>query len=656
MSLYPNPFESRASEHLRDTHQFVSTFSQGIIDLLPSAIWDRLLVIRSSPGAGKTSLMRIFSAETLRWIGDRYAPSDPLRRLLTRRNVLAKTGTPLKLGILLNLEGDYKSIIDLPLDELDRHRLFLRLLNARLTTSIVKWSLLVTGYRYPDDTMLFRFDSSEAETRTQIALERMGGPCGVDLLIYARETEIQLLRLLDAVLNVELNTGIEGHSGLYVLDVLEQSKIIVDNKVLELQPLLMFDDGHTLNRAQRDILLSNLRQRRDVVARWYSERFEAVSDQELLQGSGSEGRDYVEIDIDHIARKGSGRQYTSGRHNKVLTDVALRRAAPVLNNYAHESRPFFDLIDNPQDEPLLADRETIIQQLRSRVMAAAGTGGRYESWFAAAERLSGRAAAHRWREIEILIARDKNRQLELFSEVLNAGQLDERSSSALREAARLAVAKEYKLPYYGGRIDLLSLGTYNIEQFLNLCSVLFEELLLDVSLGRKPHLTVARQDELLRSASERYWVSIPRTVPNGRDVRALVAEIVKIAVFENNRPTMPYPPGVTGTALLMTERDRLLDPKFREANKASDRLFRALASAVSYNVLTADLDRSVKQNRYMVLYINRLLCPRFNLPLGRGGFRERSLRQMLEWLRDLPASGYRDPFEDEAEKSRDLWT
>ena len=110
---------------------------------------------------------------------------------------------------------------------------------------------------------------------------------------------------------------------------------------------------------------------------------------------------------------------------------------------------------------------------------------------------------------------------------------------------------------------------------------------------------------------------------------------------------MPYPPGVTGTALLMSDRERLLDIDYRNTNTPAARLFAALASGVAYNVITADLDYSVKGNRYMVLYLNRLLCPRFGLPLGRGAFRERRLSQMLTWVQHLPDSGHRDPHEDE---------
>jgi hypothetical protein len=101
---------------------------------------------------------------------------------------------------------------------------------------------------------------------------------------------------------------------------------------------------------------------------------------------------------------------------------------------------------------------------------------------------------------------------------------------------------------------------------------------------------------------------------------------------------MPYPPGVTGTALLMGERNALLDPEYRRHIPGAERLFAALGAAVASNILNADLDYSVKNQRFMVLYLNRLLCPRFGLPLGYGGFRERRLSVMLGWMQKLPRS------------------
>ena len=647
MTLYPNPFESRASEHQRDIHQFVLTFGPGAIGLLPTTVWDRLVVLRSSPGAGKTTLMRLFSTETLMWICGRYDSSEPVHRILTERKVLATDGSPCKLGVLVPLDKDYGSLIDLPIDEASADRLFLRLLDSRILVSVLKASLSASGHEFPSDAKRFHFDASAAESRTQAALEKIGGVDGSAIVDFSRRTELQVLDLLDAVLSVELESGADGHAELLSLAILEECEIMVDDSPLGLQPLLMFDDGHQLASRQRRALLDNLCRRRPRIARWYAERFEAMSNQELMQGTGNDGRDLVEIDIDHIARKGAGNRFTTGQHNKILSHIALARAAPVLTTYAQESQPFFELLESPAATPLPDEFPALHAALRTRVLGASRDDARYHVWVEDADQLTGRDALIRWRELEILIARDQQRQQDLFGTPLTGADLSDRTNTALRVAADLSVATEFKLPYYAGKERLLALGSHNVEQFLNLCGTLFEDLLVDISLGRKPTLSAARQDKIMRQASEAYWQSIARTVPNGRDVRAIVAEIIRFAVEENKKPTVPYTPGVTGTALLMTDRERLLDIDFRKTNALAARLFAALASAVAYNVITADLDHSVKGKRYMVLYLNRLLCPRFGLPLGRGSFRERKLSQMLAWVQYLPDSGYRDPNERE---------
>ena len=56
----------------------------------------------------------------------------------------------------------------------------------------------------------------------------------------------------------------------------------------------------------------------------------------------------------------------------------------------------------------------------------------------------------------------------------------------------------------------------------------------------------------------------------------------------------------------------------------------------------------------MVLYLNRLLCPRFGLPLGRGGFREKKLTEMASWMVDPEF----EPLPDAPDKELELplWT
>lgn len=641
MTVYPNPFHSRASEHHRDQHQFVSTFGAGAVSMLPETLWDRLVILRSSPGAGKTSLMRLFTVDSLLWVRARARSYEPLYNQLVEVGALDDDG-PRKLGVLINLDRDYRALLDLPLDEAVSRRVFLRLLDTRVILGVVRAALTLAGRRYPDDVGAFRLGLRSPEPALEAASDWLGGPDGAGILEAARGTERRVLGLLNALLPSDLDRQAEAQGEIVSLRLLAEATLLVDGAPLDVQPVLMFDDGHALEHGQRDLLLDQLRRRHPTLGRWYAERFEALSDQELMEGIGSTGRDHIAVNLDEVARgqaQTSRVRFRRGRHDPILADIATRRATPVLRTYAYarEEHDFFTLLEAPEEGDYVGPEA--VERVRQRVLSTCEDDERYRRWIDDAAELEGRAAAVRWREIEVLVARDRRREQELFPGELTEEDRGSRSSSAVREGAELSVARDLGIPFYAGRRRLLALGSHNTEQFLNLCGALFDEMLVAVSLGSSPYLSSSRQDRVLRQASEEYWESIPRIVDHGRDVRAIVHHIVRIAVAEARKPTMPYPPGVTGTALLMAERDLLLDPEFRRKTPGADRFFAALAAAVANNVLAADLDYSVKNNRYMVLHLNRLLCPRFDLPLGRGSFRERPLSTMLRWVRNLPPTG-----------------
>ena len=611
-------------------------FGPGALDMLPEVLWDRLIILRSAPGAGKTSFMRLFTVDSLERVRKSMKPADPLYAELLRRGALTTSATQ-KMGVLVSLRKDYRALLDLPYDPAQLRRLFLRLLDVRTILGVLRATLRLCDLRFPEDAHRFKLSSSGGpDVRVEAAIERMGGPHGEGIVEYSRTTERSIIRMLDALVESDFDATLEGHSELYSLRILSGSDLVVDGTAIRAQPLLMFDDGHELEATQREALLAELRGREAPVARWYAERFEALSNQELLSDLGREERDYVLVDLDAIARGGDGPRFQRGRYDRVLTDIARRRAAPTLSDYAQENEEFLGLLEEDRDAVLGGDEATILAALTRRVNDVAGGDSRYQGWITRVGQLTGFQAAVGLRETEILIHRDQDRQRDLFADELSEAEIGERSSGAIREAAALSVANEFKVPYYAGRDTVIRLGAHNAEQFLNLCGALFDEMLVDVSLGRRPSLSIRRQHRVLFDASERYWTNIATTVPYGRDVQALVSEMVAVARAENVKPKVPYPPGVTGTALTMGERAMLLDPTFRHRTPGAERLFTALGAAVAESILQVELNYSVKNGRYMVLYLNRLLCPRFGLPLGLGSFREKRLTVMLGWMRKLP--------------------
>ncbi len=190
----------------------------------------------------------------------------------------------------------------------------------------------------------------------------------------------------------------------------------------------------------------------------------------------------------------------------------------------------------------------------------------------------------------------------------------------------MRAAIEFGIPYYLGTETYARLGSANIEQFLELCGDLMARLQTQGRTGRELALTPPIQDKIARDASRVYYRSLPQ-LPDGNYVQRFVDGVGRISRDEKRvSPRIPYPPGVTGTALRMSDRARLRQPETLRSPQM-EMLYRALGSAIAHNVVWIELNYRVKNSDYMVIYLNRLLCPLFDMPLGLGGFREAQARR-----------------------------
>ena len=629
MRTYPNPFRARASEHHTDHRAFLRNFAGGMLDLLPSELWDRPLVLRSAPGAGKTSLMRVFTAPSLALLHEDPNDFRTLHERLEELGALGPAG-PQVLGVLLNLERDYRALTAVGAPEDVSLRLFFRLLDARIMATVVRAALSAADETDPATFLLHPTDGSEPDL-----VDRLGGLDGPGILAYAQGVEREVANLLDSLLPVRWADVRTGHADLYSLTVLSTTTIEVAGRALPMRPLLMLDDGHALAPHQREQLVRRLMDRKLGVGRWYAERFEALSTKELMEGT-TEGRDYILLELEALARGRGQRRSTA--FERILVEAGNLRAGRSLARYADEDEDFFELLEVEPDELLGQTPGAVVAAARNRLEQVVAGRSRYADWVTGTDRLEGYAAALRCRELEILIRKDERRaQQQLFEITLDEDELVRSQSSRVAEAARLFLAREHGLPFYCGPEVLPRLGSQNVEQFLTLCGDLFEQMLARLTLKRRPRIGAGEQDTVVRRASERLWLELPRRVPHGRDVQRFLVAVLALAQSETFRDTAPYAPGVTGVALAMRERERLLDADTRAAMPGAQSLFDAIGSAVAHNVVSVTLDYSVKGDRVMVIYLNRLLCPRFMLPLGRGGFRERRLEEMAGWLADTKA-------------------
>ena len=625
-----NPFRLRASEHIESDATFLRLFSPGVLDLLPTDDedehpLDKVHVLRSAEGGGKTSFLRLLAPTVLLTL-HAYRKREECKELYQRLRELDVIGEdgPHLLGVSLSCARNYATLADLDLDRGRKDRLLFSLLNARIVLATLRGALALKQLRYPED--LEKLTIAPAGTEDELPLD-LSFPCdGRGLYEWAKNLEIRVCGAIDSLgpSNVE---GSPGHDSLVSLKIISSGSITYAGEAVSQRMLLMLDDVQKLTSWQRERLLQTVIDARSSVGIWIAERFEALSTEEMLSSGGRKGREYGKVVLlepywrDHIKR-----------FENLVLNVADRRAQSAADvEIPSFSSCLQSSLDGTEWQEKFAQALQVVSD-RTKRLAAGKT--LFQDWIVAREELEGtlqeRVVA--WRALEILIEREKRRaQKSLFNTPLSPEALADKDDSAVRAAANLFIAKEFGVPYYFGPTMLAKLASSNIEQFLWLAGDEFEEIVASALIKRQTDLPAVRQQAILARASESLWEDIPRRVRHGREVRTFLEAIGQFSKWMTYKPTAPNDVGVNGIAISMRDRTLLMERQNVSTRQDLNKLAEIIASALAFNLLEPVLDYKVKGRRWMVLNLNRLLCVRFNLPLHYGMFKEKSLEQLNEW-------------------------
>ena len=149
-----NPFRLRASEAIESDVTFLKLFGPGMLDLIDSdaPVWDKPRTFRSAPGAGKTSLLRLFTPTVLMGLHS-FRRNDELKELFERMRSLGVVGEegPKLLGVFHSCARNYATLEDLEFDSARKERLLFGLLNARITLATLRSTLTLHRMDYPGD-------------------------------------------------------------------------------------------------------------------------------------------------------------------------------------------------------------------------------------------------------------------------------------------------------------------------------------------------------------------------------------------------------------------------------------------------------------------------------------------------------------------------
>jgi hypothetical protein len=638
-----NPFFKRASESFESDQIFIKLFSYDILSVFfknnINQLWNTINIIRSSPGGGKTTLLRLFTPSVLKSIIDNRNQDDikQLYKILEDYNIVSNEA-PLVSGSIISFIDEYTELEYLDANELRKTHLFYSLLNSRITISILR-SICQT------------FELSFPKELNKISLKKTDSlPVGIsdlkfgsDLIDWAYKIEENICDEIDSL--VSDNASLSGHDSLFTLKVFTADNILIDNESVDFRTLLMFDDVHNLSSNLRQKLMKHIVDLRPNINIWLSERLQALTMSEIFSDGQVEGRDIFIIDLEGYWRK----EYK--KFEKFSKSVADKRVMTASDN---ELTSFDGCLSENFSEITISSIDTAVETLGSEFEELKNT-TRYTEWINSKENLiiGDYEKLIEWRSLKILIKRDQKKLQRSFNFFdLTEEELKNQEGSDIKNAALIFLNKEYKIPYYYGFSIFSRLGSFNIEQFLSISGEIYELIVSKYFtsnyFSKNRNLTVSpeEQEKIVTKAANSKLKEITRRIPNSVEVMKFIDSIGNFSQDETYLENAPISPGVNGIAILMEDRNYLFELIKKNELGLYSNLAKVISTCISYNLLEVRLNYRCKGNDWMVLYLNRLLCVKYKLPLNYGGFKEKKLKDLISWVNH----GY------SAKKSINLWT
>jgi len=635
-----NPFYLRAADSrasaIAEDKLFVNLFGKTVLNLLPKDsydLWETPLLITSSPGGGKSTLMRIFTTTALQYICNTAQVGGRTREIYQFMESLGIVdGTrPLLVSAWLSMSNRYKEFESL--ESGSSLSLFRALINSRI------WlNLLISLFR------ISRFEKLEELIKIKITLNdkadveivnywrQINVTNCYDLYLLAMNKEEAILRLADDPFADErLSDYCE--DDFWPTKILNNIDMRLDGEVLSFKYLVMLDDLHDLSKRQRNEIYETLLSRKMSVPVWVSTRKHALPVEYLISEDIKKeirkGRDIVVLDLESTKNK---------QFEDLCIEISRLRIQNVANKFVSLTGDLNDFLASDKENAISkylknSEYDDLLSLVKDYI------GADFKAFKNIYNQIVSSAKSTQQKAVEvcglmIYVARERNKKqpefkfimptIETFDEFFN--------DSSKIAASKLFVCAKYRLPYYFGLKDIIVMGNKNVERFLRIAGILFDEIMTAAILGEDSsiYLDEYRQDEMLYAESNRFYGDL-LSIMDGTNVQIYLENIGKMCRAETFKYAASYAPGVSGTAIEMKDYHTCLDLA-KQGKEPFKKFIRVLDVAISHNIIEPKVNMRVKNKTFLVLYINRMLCARWHLPLQKGGFREQPIDTHLRWL------------------------
>lgn len=629
-----NPFRRRTTEFLREDEAFLAVVTPEPIRYFlaepgrEGRLYDRLVLLRGTPGSGKTTLARLFEFPTFHTLSQNrnFEGHKDISAALASCDAMSGS-LPKVLGFRLPLETDYRDFWEFDYREDLKTNLMTALLQAR---AVLGWfrHLKVAGFKPENVRIVARPEAAEV-------VGTIGGVAGPGVRTRAAQVENAIYQVMNALIAPE-EASLPGEAvqPYRPFDIIDQIRLPypgASEGELTLRPLAIFDDAHLLHPAQFRALEKFLLRRELRVARWMIARFDVLLPQEALAAVSEDAvgpAKFPGVSADReteviLLQSTGSRRADRTRFRNMSKDMAGRylRRMPVLSERGliaitnllgdadlsmkassldvlrrSVARTQTDLnIKSP-------DRERLERQVRNFKKASSE-----EIVLQMLRTMMHRFAIRRGRSSPTLFEMDAE---DTSSEIQVA------ANDAVHSAALFQLFHECGRPYYFGIDDLCDASSENAEQFLQLAAELVEAVVTQVARGKNVLLEPHRQHALLRKRGEKIMEGW--RFPHDGKVRALVKEIASRCLKKSLEPNGAVIANAIG--IPQEQFDRLA------ADYAE--LGRVLQFAVAYNAISLVPHHSCKNRTWCLLELGGMALLHYGLTLKRGGFIESTSEEL----------------------------
>lgn len=637
-----NPFRRRATEFLREDEAFLAVVTPEPIKYFleepgsSGRLYDRLVLLRGTPGSGKTTLARLFEFPTFHTLAQNrnFEGHQAISAALAACDAMEEK-LPKVLGFRLPLETDYRDFWEFGYREDLKSNLMTALLQAR---AVLGWfrHLKKAGVEASDVTIITRPEAAAF-------VDTIGGTVGPAVREQAAKVENAIYQVMNSLVAPEESALPTDATQPYrPFDIIDRVRIPFsgsERESIELIPLAIFDDAHVLHPEQFRSLEKFLLRRELRVARWMIARFDILIPHEALKAVSQDAADAAKFpgvsadrETEVILLQSSGLRRTERtRFRKMAKAMAARylRRMPVLSE-----RGLVNITN------LLGDTAVAISPMSLEALRKSVDGTQKSLDINTADRQKLQSQIDEFKRADT-----EEVQLQMLKIMMNrfAGRrrrrapslfdTDDQSESEVQVAANSDVYSaavfnlfhDYGRPYYFGVDDVCDASSENAEQFLQLTAELVEEIVTQVARGKNVLLTPQKQNSLMRKCGEKFihgW-----NFPHDHKVKMLVQAIATRCFAKSREPNGSVIANAIG--IPQDQFDRI----------ATDHpvLATVLQFAIAYNAVSLVPHHSCKKQSWCLLELGGMVLLKHGLTLKRGGFIESTSEELSAFLAEPKA-------------------